>query len=203
MMPLLAILIPTLTERVQLFHRVVNQLNDQRAGHDCVIIYNEDQGQVSTGEKRNDLLDKAREKNASHIAFVDDDDLVGPNYVALNMEAVHGNYDCAELWGQYYENGKQLNPFHHSILYDHWFQDAKLYYRNPNHLNCIKLELLKDIKFQDKTIGEDGHYSIDIQKSGLLKKQFPINEIIYYYFAGSKKNHKLEPIMAAQRGTKL
>ena len=203
MMPLLAILIPTLNEREQLFNRLLEQLNNQRAGKECIIIPNFDDREKSTGVKRNECLDKAREANASHVAFFDDDDLPGPNYIDLQMEVVHGNYDCGSLWGQYWENGKMSNPFHHSIIYDKWFQDSKYFYRNPNHLNCIKLELLNDIRFQDKTIGEDGHYSIDLHKAGLLKNEFQINEIIYYYFAGGKKNHSLEPLMAAQRGTKL
>lgn len=203
MKPLLAILIPTTPDRQQLLDRVVAQLNAQRAGKDVILIINEDNYQKTTGRKRNELLDSAREQSASHIAFVDSDDLIGPNYIERNMEAVNGNYDCAELWGQYYENGKQMNPFHHSIAHDHWWQDEKFYYRNPNHLNCIKLDLLKDIRFQDKTIGEDGHYSIDLQKAGVLKNEYPIKEIIYYYFAGGNKNHGIEPLMAERRGIAL
>jgi hypothetical protein len=203
MKPLLAILICHLPERKQLLDRVIGQLNEQRKGEDCIVLINSDNREKTTGEKRNELLDQARELNASHIAFVDDDDLIGPNYVKHQMAVTNGDYDCGELWGQYWENNQKLNPFHHSIVHDHWWQDSKFYYRNPNHLNCIKLELLKDIRFQDKTVGEDGHYSIDIQKAGLLKNEYPIKEIIYYYFAGGKRDHKKEMSWALSRGTKL
>lgn len=203
----LAILIPYTPDRQPLFDRLVKELDRQRAGYDCIIISNltkhSKDGGPTTGQKRNELLDAAREQGASHVAFIDVDDLVSPRYVEAVMPGVIGDYDCCELWGQYYENGKQMNPFHHSIIHDHWWQDSKFYYRNPNHLNVIKLELLKDIRFQDKTIGEDGHFSIDIQKAGLLKREYPIKEILYYYFAGSKKNHAIEPTMALKRGTKL
>jgi hypothetical protein len=202
MKPLFAILIASLEERAKLYNRLMDYLHPQMSGQEVIIIKNTDNREKSTGQKRNELLDAAIEHNASHIAFFDDDDIPGPNYVKLNMEAVNGNYDCAELWGQYYENGRQMNPFHHSIVHDHWWQDDKFYYRNPNHLNCIKLDLLKDIRFQDKTIGEDGHFSIDIQKAGILKNQYPINEIIYYYFAG-RRDHNQEPILAQRRGTVL
>lgn len=203
---MLAILIPWTYDRQKLFDRVTDQLMRQNNG-DFVILDHVDQGHkaggLSTGAKRNALLDRAREVEASHIAFVDSDDLVGPRYIFHQTAAMRGNYDCAELWGQYYENGKQLNPFHHSIVHDHWWQDSKFYYRNPNHLNCIALRCLKDIRFQDKTIGEDGHYSIDLQKAGVLKKQYPVNEIIYYYFSGGKKDHNMEVRLMQQRGTKL
>lgn len=136
---------------------------------------------------------------------MDADDLVGPNYVKVGLDTMAGGYDCAELWGQYYENNKMMNPFHHSIKYKEWSQDAKYYYRNPNHLNFIKLSLLEKIKFKDQTVGEDGHFSIDLQKANILHRQYPCNEIIYYYFAGSKKlkKHDQEQLWANQRGTKV
>ena len=205
--PKLALSIPYTPDREQLLARVLEQIHDQMADHPVIICLHKSEhnkrGGPTTGKKRNELLDEARKENASHIAFIDSDDLIGPNYIERVMPAVYEDYDCAELWGQYYENGKMLNPFHHSIAHDHWWQDSKFYYRNPNHLNVIALRCLENIKFQDKTIGEDGHYSIDLQKADVLKRQYPVNEIIYYYFAGGKKNHDLEPKLAKQRGILL
>lgn len=204
---MLAILIPWTHDRQRLFDRVVNQLHKQDTGG-MVILDNVDQGYsaggLSTGAKRNALIEEAiKLEVVTHIAFVDSDDLVGPNYVKHQMAAMEGGYDCAELWGQYYENGKMLNPFHHSIVHDHWYQDKKCYYRNPNHLNCLSLAALQDIRFKDITIGEDGHFSIDIQKSGRFKREYPVKEIIYYYFAGGRKDHNKEQQMALARGVKL
>lgn len=199
---LFAILICTLTERKKLFDRLMAELDRQRVGEDVIIIYKEDQRQITTGQKRNELLEAAREQEASHVAFFDDDDIPGPTYIQRNMECVKGGYDVNELWGQYYEHGKQMNPFHHSIIHKEWWQDSKFYYRMPNHLNCIKLEHLNGITFQDKVVGEDAWYSIDVQKTGRLKNEYPVKEITYYYFAG-KRNHALEPGMALNRGTAL
>lgn len=207
MKPLLAILIPTTPDRQRLLDRLMKELDKQRAGHDCIVIINETashkDGGPTTGAKRNQLLDAAREQNASHVAFIDSDDLISPRYIDAVMPAVLHEYDCAELWGQYYENGKIMNPFHHSIKHDHWWQDAKFYYRNPNHLNVIKLSLLDGIRFQDKTIGEDGHYSIDLQKAGVIKNEYPIKEILYYYFSGRNKNHDWEVKEVQRRGIAL
>lgn len=219
MKPLLAILIPYTPDRQELCDRVVKQLEDQISEHckknahnldgrcPVIVLKNKTEahknGGPTTGAKRNRLLDLARENNASHIAFIDSDDIISPRYIEAVMPGVYGNYDCCELWGQYYENGKQRNPFHHSIIHDHWWQDSNFYYRNPNHLSTIRLDHLHDIKFQDKTVGEDAWYSIDIQKTGRLKNEYPIKEILYYYFSGKNKNHDLEPMMAANRGTKL
>lgn len=91
------------------------------------------------------MLDYARAEKVSHTAFFDSDDLPGPNYIDIGVKTMEGDYDCAELWGQYYENNKMMNPFHHSIIHDHWWQDDKFYYRNPNHLNFIKLSDRKSV----------------------------------------------------------
>lgn len=206
MTPLFAILIPTLPDRKHLLDRVMAQLNQQRAGHNCIIIINEDNYERTTGVKRNELIEAALERKATHVAFVDDDDLVGPNYVKRNMEGVNGDFDCCELWGQYYENGRQFNPFHHSLIHKRWYQDDKFYYRMPNHLNCVKLDLIKDIRYEDITVGEDGRWSEAVRDAGVLKTEYPVKEIIYYYFQGkSKTKHQIdqEPIVAQRRGISL
>lgn len=198
------ILIPTLPERKLLLDRLIKEILRQMNEHglsggvneedwhdmetDVCILVNEDNREKTTGKKRNELIQRAVEFGAKAIAFVDDDDLIGPTYIQRAMEFVESGLDCAELFGQYYENGKKGNPFHHSLKYDHWFQDATMYYRNPNHLSFLRLDKVKDIKYQDITIGEDGQYSIALQNDGVLKTEYPIPEIIYYYFAGTPKH---------------
>lgn len=206
MTPLFAILIATMPERKSLLYRLLTELYKQPFEHDHLIIINNTKGEKqkgpTTGTKRNQLMDAAIREGATHIAYFDDDDLPGPTYLQRNLEATNGDYDTAELWGQYYEHGKQLNPFHHSIKYDKWWQDDKFYYRCNNHLNCMKLEKVKDFKFLDRTFGEDGNWAMDIQKAGVLKTEYPVKEIIYYYFHG-KRNYALEPLMAQRRDVKI
>lgn len=206
MIPLFAILIATMPERKNLLHRLLNALDSLPFDDEYLIIINntksEKHGGPTTGRKRNDLVDAAIKAGATHIGFFDDDDLPAQNYLVRNLEATKGDYDTAELWGQYYEHGKLMNPFHHSIKYDKWWQDDKFYYRCNNHLNCMKLEKVKDFKFLDRTFGEDGNWAMDIQKAGVLKTEYPVKEIIYHYFHG-KRNYAIEPSMAQRRGNKL
>lgn len=196
---MIAILIAHLPERVKLLARVLSQLDEQRTGKD-VRVFIDSSRELTTGQKRNRLLAKAESVGAAYVAFVDDDDLIGPNYIKLSLECEAYGMDCMELWGQYWENGKQLMPFHHSIKYDRWFQDNKAYYRNPNHISLLKMSAIKGIQYKSLTIGEDGNYSIDLQKAGVLKTMYPVSEIIYYYFAGGKRDYSKEPEMAKQRG---
>lgn len=190
-----AILIASLHERKHLLDRLLKvlykQINDLGKGNEIQVIVNLDNRQKTTGRKRNELLEEARIRGAQYIAFIDDDDAVGATYVRRNMEGIRGGFDCCSLMGQIYFHGKPGKPFHHSIQYDHWYEDSRTYFRNPNHLNCIKLSCLESIQFQEKNFGEDAHYSIDIQKAGVLKSEYNIEDMIYHYFCG-KRDLKME-----------
>lgn len=193
----LAILVPSLEDRIQLFDRVMrelmkqmkdaelrNELKDGTVG----IISRIDNRQETTGAKRNILVQMALEKGAEYIAFVDDDDMVGPTYIQRGIEVANSGMDCGELWGQIYWSGKPGMPFHHYLGCTHAWQDDKKYHRPPNHLNFMKLDLMKDFRFEDKTFGEDMCWAMEIQKAGTFKTMYPIPEVIYHYFCGEPKH---------------
>lgn len=185
-----AVLIPTLPERKAYLNRLLNvlykQINDLDKAHEVVVITNLDHRQKTTGTKRNELIAIADKMGALYTAFVDDDDLVGPTYIQRNLEGIEKGVDCCSLLGQIYWSGKPGKPFHHSIRYKEWFENDKIYARCINHLNCIKLSLIKDIPFPDKSWGEDGVASYKWRDSGRLKNEYEIKEVIYHYFNGTK-----------------
>lgn len=181
MSKLLAILIPTLTERVQLLNRLQSALDKQRAGKNVILIINEDQKQKTTGAKRNELIQVAIDHNADYIAFFDDDDLPGDTYIQRGIETMESGKDCGELWGNYYVRGKLLKPFHHYLGCTHAWDDKEKFHRFPNHLNFWKLDLVKDFSFQNKNFGEDMTWAETIHKAGIVKTMYPISDILYHY----------------------
>ena len=181
MSPLLAILIPTLTERQQLLDRLVAELDKQRVGKNVILIIAEDERQKTTGQKRNELVQTAIDNNADYISFADDDDMVSHTYIQRGIETMESGVDCGELWGNYYEKGKLIKPFHHYLGCTHALDDGHKFHRFPNHLNFMKLELVKDFKFQNKVFGEDMTWAEEIMKAGVLKTMHRITEIIYHY----------------------
>jgi hypothetical protein len=206
-----AILCPTLTEGATvhrpgtmrignafLRNRMMSALTEQilvvNKDHEVRIFFNEDAGQKTTGAKRNELVAAAVEWGSDAHAHFDDDDLPGDTYIQRAIEFMESGMDVAELWGQIYFNGKAGNPFHHYIECLNpatgkieWWQDDNFYYRMPNHLNFVRTELVKDIKFPDQVFGEDGKHSHAVQEAGVLKTEFKIPEIIYHYFCGDPK----------------
>lgn len=188
----LAVLIPTLDSRIELYNRLTDimkaQMLEYDSGNEVCFIWLRDEGVLTTGAKRNALIEAAVEKNVEVIAFHDDDDIPGPTYIKRGLEFADSGMDCAELWGQIYWNGKPGKPFHHSLEHKEWWEDEKFYYRCPNHLNFMRLDKVKDFKFPDQNFGEDGQWSMAIKEAGVLKTQYAIPEVIYHYFNGTPKH---------------
>jgi hypothetical protein len=189
----LGILIPTIVGREHYLERLLSILNPQidKYKNDVQLFILSDNKEKSIGEKRNILTQMAIDSGCTHRAFIDDDDTVTDDYLDLNMPGVHGDYDCNSLVGIYTVNGVKDHKKHifiHSLKYTYWFEDDEYYYRNPNHLNVIKLDLIKDIAFEHKNFGEDGCFSEDIHKAGVLKKEYEITKPFYNYLFRTKHN---------------
>jgi len=195
--PDLVILTPTVDGRQDYLHRMMvaiqNQIVSEKAN--AIVITNHDQGEKNggktTGAKRNELIAAAVKVGAKYGAFFDDDDLPGPTYIRSMMQGIEKGVDVCSLKGQIYWSGKKGKPFLHSLEYKDWFEDDKFYYRCPNHLNCFKLDLVKDIPFPDQGFGEDGKWSFALRDAGVFKTEHIIDDVIYHYFCGDPK-HDLE-----------
>jgi glycosyltransferase involved in cell wall biosynthesis len=139
----------------------------------------------SIGKKRNYLLEHAK---GDYIAFIDDDDEIGPNYFKHAFAGIEKGVDACGLTGIITEDGLNPKKFVHSFLYDHWFEKDNVYYRNNNHLNVIKREIAIQMKFPETNMGEDHDYSKQLQRSGLITTEYwDQEEVIYYYKYRSKK----------------
>jgi glycosyltransferase involved in cell wall biosynthesis len=189
MSPIISILIPTLESRKVFFDRLVSelfwQLDQIPNGRQLVeIMQYQDKGELTTGAKRNWLVNNAK---GQYVAGFDDDDMPTDCYMQVMLKAAESGADCGEFRGLYFSNGVYDRPFHHSIQYDRWWQNQYGYYRNPNHISLIKRELILDIPFKDITVGEDGQFSLALQASGRLKTEFPVKETLYLYYARTKK----------------
>jgi glycosyltransferase involved in cell wall biosynthesis len=182
----LSILICTIPQRAQFFDRLWKILEPQET-EETEIIYN-DHRFHSIGRKRNDLLEQSR---GQYICFIDDDDRVSDNYVKLLMEGINKGVDCCSLKGIITEDGQNPLVFEHSIKYNAYKTNENghevRYERYPNHLNAIRSDIAKRFRFQEISHGEDTEWATQIHKSGLLKTEHYIPEVIYHYEYRSKK----------------
>lgn len=179
----LSLLIPTLISRKVMLATLLNsldkQVHDLGAGPLVQVLKYTDDGYLSVGKKRNVLLQKA---SGDYIAFIDDDDTVNKDYVALLLSAIQSGPDCCSLNGLLKVDFKpKERVFKHSIKYNGWYEKDKILYRFPNHLNCVKASIAKQMTFPETNYGEDKKYSEQLQASGLLKKEVEIEPTLYYY----------------------
>lgn len=188
-MPKLSVIIVTLEKRKSFYDRLMNMLRYQQDQlnnpEDVEFVTVSDNGGVSTGLKTNHGVNIARGEYACRF---DDDDIPTDVYLKKQLEVANSGCDCGEFRGLYFLNGQYDRPFIHSIKYNVWWQDAKAYYRCPNHLSAVKRHILLTFPYPDKYVGEDGIQSMEMQEAGVLRTEYPINETLYLYFDRTKIN---------------
>jgi hypothetical protein len=181
----LTILICTMPDRAEMLANLKSILEPQVKQFEpyCTIL-TDSHPTLSIGAKRNRLLELASDDG--YLAFIDDDDTVSANYVELIFEGIMKGVDCCSLTGIIDEKGKK-SKFVHSLTIDHWYEKNSVYYRNPNHLNCVRADIAKRIGFLELNHGEDFAYSMNLQSSDLLKREHWIEQPIYFYDPSSNR----------------
>jgi hypothetical protein len=80
-------------------------------------------------------------------------------------------------------NGGNPEIFEHSLKYKQWRTTTNeiKFERGINHLNLVRASIAKQFKFPEINHGEDHKWATKLQDSGLLKTEYYIDEILYYY----------------------
>lgn len=177
---ILSILICTISKRKEFLSTLLTELNKQIKYNSKVEVLINDSETDTIGKKRNELLELAK---GEYLCFFDDDDFPSPDYIDTLLIAVSTKPDCVSLRGVMTTNGKNPEIFEHSLKYKEWktTKNKIKYERFPNHLNCIKSEIAKQFKFAEINHGEDFDWSKRLNESGLLKTEYYLDNVIYYY----------------------
>ena len=185
----LSVLVCSLTRRTKYLERLLAVLQPQLTDEVELLIETDD-GKLTTGQKRNILLEKA---TGEYVAFVDDDDLVASSYVQKILEAVKTEPDVVGIHLHHFENDVLHGMTYHSLKYNSWWHERNKdlpgltnYYRNPNHINPVKRTIALQVKFPSAVRGEDKDYSMRLLP--LLKTEVFIDEALYYYLDRKPKD---------------
>lgn len=182
----LSVLIPTLTERKPLLDKLLFKLNRMIIPFDnkIEILTNEDAGEKTTGQKRNELIDIAKGKFS---VFIDDDDDIPQHYFETIFKILANNTecDCIGFKGLIRWNDgrrERTDVFKHSVGLP--YSPNKVggeYLRPPNHLNPMLTEYFRAIRFPDLTFAEDFDFCNRLAQEKLIKNEVFIPLVMYYY----------------------
>ena len=192
-----SILICTLEERKATFDKIsqklMKQIYDLGLQDKIEILFFCDNRENPVYYKRNSLLNAASGK---YTCFIDDDDDVSDDYIKTIYSKLLRDPDCVSLMGIMTIDGKDPKTFIHSIKYHDWFESKGIYYRPPNHLNPIRRIIGVQFVFPNRYPGEDKGWSMQIEESGLAKKEEAINKPYYFYLCSHNK--KISPKIVIQ-----
>ena len=183
---ILSILIPSTFDRrtvlISLLINIYNQIARNNADEIVEVLIEEDDREIPTGTKRNTLVLKSKGK---YIVFVDSDDFIVEDYVALILKAAESDCDAIGISGWMTTNGHSRVDWF--ISKDHPYTAAVdrkgnvIYLRYNNHISPIKREIACQFKFPDIYQGEDYQWATEIHNSGLIKTETIIEKPIYHY----------------------
>lgn len=183
----LSILICSLESRREVLEYLLTHLESQRKGREVEILINSDNGQKSTGKKRQELL---RRSTGDYVVFIDDDDWVYDYYIDEMIKACDSGADCFAI------NGIMTTDFHHETKWliskdyqnvDRVEGNKTVYYRHTNHITGVKRSIALQAGFPDKSNAEDKFYSDRL----VLRSEFKIERPMYWYrFSTVNKSYK-------------
>lgn len=185
---ILTILIPTLPKRESFLDRLHSELSRQIRDipSACVSINTNYDTTIDIGTKRNRMM---AEVDTEYMAFFDDDDMPGPNYIKHLMEGINKGVDCCSLTGIITTDGANPKKFIHSIQYTEMFERDNTYFRPVMHINCLKTEHARQAVFPEWRFSEDSKWALDLMAKGVLKTEHRIDEVIYNYLYVSDKRY--------------
>jgi len=189
---LLSILIPTVIERAEQFHKLKQFINRQIIDydlHDLVeILFLQDNKEITIGDKRNRLY---RMANGVYSWQVDDDDFLHYQALPLIIDEIKDmDCDCVGFKELCIFDGKRVESSNFSIRYGGWADnvDGFNHVRTPFFKTPIKTRLCLQCPIPPIRFGEDHAFAQAIYP--LLQKENYIDEFIYHYLYNSTPHNQ-------------
>lgn len=143
------------------------------------IIINIDNGEKSTGQKRQELLEAA---TGEWVIYIDDDDTVPSYYIEELLKATESGADCFAINGCMTTDGQDWIQWFISKDYpDVTVKEGKRrYYRRfTNHITAVKRRIALQAGFPRISNAEDKAYSTGLR--GKLHSEYTIEKPMYHY----------------------
>jgi hypothetical protein len=185
---LFEVLIPTMPGREFMLSQLMAALEPQFAKWPTAT-FTADWGEGSIGAKRQRMITTSK---AEYVAFVDDDDMIAPDYIDRIMPCLESRPDCVGITMHVKMDGNDWHPspiFRHSLRFREntgWSHND----RTPHHLCPLKREIAVRSRFPDLMWGEDYNFALGILPH-LKTEEWSGDEPLYFYHYRSRKEFDL------------
>ena len=175
--PTYDILILSIPHRDALLRELLAELDRQMQPGVGVILYR-DNLEVRYPRKCRALIEAS---SADYTSFIDDDDMVAPDFVARVTAALEGRPDYVGFPVRWTIDGVQQIPVVHSLRYDGWRNKPDILERDIAHFNPIRRDLALTGSWDYDDHGADGHWAYTIRQTGMCKTEAWIPDPMYHY----------------------
>jgi hypothetical protein len=180
MTPTYDVLILSIPHRDALLRDLLAELDRQMQPGVGVIVYR-DNLEARYPRKCRALIEASR---ADYASFIDDDDMVAPDFIARVTAALEERPDYVGFPVRWTIDGVQQVPVVHSLRYGGWRNHPDILVRDIVHFNPIRRELALAGSWDHPDgadHGADGHWAYTIRQTGLCRTEAWIDKEMYYY----------------------
>jgi glycosyltransferase involved in cell wall biosynthesis len=170
-------------ELKKLINELHRQISKNYAEEIIEIIVDTDNMIKSVGQKRNDLIEKAR---GEFICFIDDDDFISENYLSTILYHLNSGIDILLIAIEHIENGVNKPKIIPSLYIDNLNTGEAVFKTNHFHLCPHKKSIARNVLFECVNFAEDMLYSQKMVK--YINIYYLIYEPIYIYFDNLEKS---------------
>jgi hypothetical protein len=178
--PTYDILILSIVHRDALLRDLLAELDRQMRPGVGVIVYR-DNLEARYSRKSRALIEAS---SADYTSFIDDDDMVVPDFIARVTAALESRPDYVGFPVRWTIDGVQQIPVVHSLRYGGWRNHSDILVRDIVHFNPIRRELALAGSWDHPDgadHGADGHWAYTIRQTGLCRTEAWIPDLMYFY----------------------
>ena len=157
--------------------RSLHQLLPQVERDPDVEVLVDDGEYPSLGEKRNAMREAAR---GEFVVMVDDDDLLHVRYTELVCAAIRNPVEPDYIGYFVHLRGASKLTIH-DLTVGKWEDNELGWWRDIEQKNPIRRELAVQVPYPPMNAGEDREWAQAMRRSGLVKTQVFIPEVMYHY----------------------
>jgi len=167
----------------KLISELHKQISKNYAEEIVEILIDADNMTKSVGQKRNDLISKAK---GHFVCFIDDDDFITENYLSTILHHLNIGIDILLIGISHIENGINKTKILPSLFIDNLTTNEVVFKTNHFHLCPHKKSIAELVSFDCVNFAEDMIYSQKMVKH--ISNHAVIYDPIYIYFDNLEKS---------------